>query len=218
MAESTGGQGDLIWVMIVDDHPLVRDGLKMLLLTAPDMTLAAEASSGEEALRLCAKMDVDIVLMDLKMPGMGGVKAIRALHENYPHIGLIALTSFVDKKLVEDALQAGAIGYILKNISPAELTTAIRSANRGQLTISSAAAHYLVQASEEKEQPDIDGLTSREREVLALMALGMSNSEIGVHLVIQPTTVNFHVGNILSKLDVSNRTEAVALAVQKGFV
>lgn len=218
MVESVDNQSAAIRVMIVDDHPLVRDGLKMLLLTAPDMTFAAEADSGEEALQLCAANDVDIVLMDLKMPGMGGIEATRSIGERYPTIKVIALTSYIDKTLVREALQAGAISYILKNTTPAELAAAIRSAMSGQSTISSAAAQSLVRSQKEKPQPPADNLTEREREVLALMALGLSNSEIGRRLVIQPATVNFHVGNILSKLEVSNRTEAVAVAVQKGLV
>ena len=218
MSDLSSSPSSGIRVLIVDDHPLVRDGLKVLLLTAPDMTLAAEASSGEEALRLCAETAVDIVLMDLKMPGMGGVRATRAIRERYPQVKVVALTSFTEKALVEEAMQAGAISYILKSSSPAELAAAIRSAQAGQTTISSAAAQSLVQAKTQDPQPSGDDLTARERQVLALMATGLSNSEIGRRLVIQSTTVNFHVGNILSKLHVSNRTEAVAVAVQRGLI
>ena len=218
MNESAAAQPAVIRVLIVDDHPLVRDGLKVLLLTAPDMTLAAEAGSGEEALRLCAVKEIDIVLMDLKLPGMGGVQATSAIRERYPSIKVIALTSFMDKNLVEEVLRAGAISYILKDSTPTELASAIRSASSGQATMSTAVAQSLVQL--ENEQPSATGhdLTPREREVLALIAAGMSNGEISRQLVVQPATVNFHVGNILSKLEVANRTEAAAVAVQMGLI
>ncbi len=218
MSEVNAGQANPIRVMIVDDHPLVRDGLKVLLLTAPDMVLAAEAANGEEAVRLCAETAVDIVLMDLKMPGIGGVQATRAICDQCPQVNVIALTSFAEKALVEEAMQAGAISYILKNTSPAELAAAIRSAQAGQTMISSAAAQKLVHRQPRDDQPNGDDLTRRELEVLALMTAGLSNGEIGRRLVIQPSTVNFHVGNILSKLEVSNRTEAVAVAVQLGLI
>ena len=218
MSEARSGHPALIRVMIVDDHPLVRDGLKVLLMTAPDMTLAAEADSGEESLRLCCATAVDIVLMDLKMPGMGGVRATRAILEICPHVKVIALTSYADKALVEEALLAGATSYILKNSSSEILAAAIRSARAGQATISSDAARSLVQAETKNSRHVGDDLTTREREVLVLLAAGLSNSEIGQRLVIQSTTVNFHVGNILSKLEVSNRTEAAAVAVQAGLI
>ena len=216
MSEARSGQP--IRVMIVDDHPLVRDGLKVLLMTAPDMTLVAEAGNGVDALRLCESTAVDIVLMDLKMPGMGGVQATRAIRENHPQVKVIVLTSFAEKALVQEAMQAGATSYILKNSSSEELAAAIRSAQAGQTTISSAAVLSLVQTETKSPQPSGDDLTSREREVLTLLAEGLSNDQIGRRLVIQPTTVNFHVGNILSKLEVSNRTEAVAVAVQRGLI
>lgn len=218
MSKANVGQANPIRVMIVDDHPLVRDGLKVLLLTAPDMVLAAEAANGEEAVRLCAETAVDIILMDLKMPGMGGVQATRVICDQCPQVKVIALTSFAEKTLVEEVMQAGAISYILKNTSPAELAAAIRSAQAGQTMISSAAAQKLVYRQPRDDQPNGDDLTRRELEVLALMTAGLSNGEIGRRLVIQPSTVNFHVGNILSKLEVSNRTEAVAVTVQLGLI
>ena len=214
MSEARSDQPALIRVMIVDDHPLVRDGLKVLLMTAPDMTLAAEANKGEEALQLCGTTAVDIVLMDLKMPGMGGVQATRAIRERYPQVKVIALTSFAEKALIEEALQAGATSYIVKNSSSEELAAAIRIAQAGQTTISRSAIQSLVQHEPSDSKRLGDDLTSREREVLALMVVGLSNAEIGRRLVIQSATVNFHVGHILSKLEASNRTEAAAVAVQ----
>lgn len=205
-------------IMIVDDHPLVRDGLKVLLMTAPDMTLVAEAGNGEDALRLCESTAVDIVLMDLKMPGMGGAQATRAIREKHPQVKVIVLTSFAEKALVQEAMQAGASSYILKNSSSEELAVAIRNSLTGQTTISPAAMRSLVQTETKSAHPAGDDLTAREREVLTLLAEGLSNDQIGRRLVIQSTTVNFHVRNILSKLDVSNRTEAVAVAVQQGLI
>lgn len=218
MPESAAGQGNQIRVLLVDDHPMVRDGLKMLLLTNPDMTFAGEADSGEEALRLCRNTAADIILMDLKMPGMGGVETIQRIHADFPHVQIIALTSFNEKGMIEQALAAGAISYILKNASSQELAAAIRAAYLGQTTISSAAARSLVQAQKETAAQSIDQLTTREKEVLSLMAAGLSNIEIGQRLSIQPATVNFHVGNILSKLDAANRTEAVAVAGRLGML
>ena len=214
MGDEGSGRLSPIRVLIVDDHPLVRDGLKLLLMTAPDLTLAGEAGNGQEALRLCAAVPVDIVLMDLKMPGMDGIQATRAVCTAYPALKVIILTSFIEKGLVEEALQAGATSYILKECSSTELAAAIHGAMHGQTTISSAAAKSLVQT----RQPEADELTNRERAVLSLLAEGLSNAEIGVRLAIKPTTVNFHVGNILSKLDVANRTEAVALAMHRGLI
>jgi NarL family two-component system response regulator LiaR len=204
--------------MIVDDHPLVRDGLKTLLLTAPDMMLAAEAESGHEALELCGVTAVDIVLMDLKMPGMGGLTATRAICEQYPELKVIILTSFADKKLVEETMRAGAISYILKDATSEELAMAIRSAYAGRSTISSDAAQSLLRSKGDGGTAAGSDLTRREREVLALMAVGLNNAQIGQKLVIQSSTVNFHVGNILSKLGAANRTEAVAVAIQMGLV
>lgn len=214
MIEQASRKPPVIRVMIVDDHPLVRDGLKVLLMATPDLELAAEASGGEEALRLCREIPMDIVLMDLKMAGMDGVAATRSIRARHPRIQVIALTSYADQKLVHEAIEAGAISYLLKDVSPGELARAIRAAHAGQSTLSSRATRLLAQ---DQSIPDGDKLTKREQEVLALLVQGLTNAQIARRLTIQPSTVNFHVHNILSKLDAANRTEAVAIAMRRGL-
>jgi len=206
-----------IRVMLVDDHAVVRSGLGAFLLAFDDLELVAEAGSGEEAVRLCEQVRPDVVLMDLVMPGMDGAAATRAIREQCPDIQVIALTSFKEKDLVEGALQAGAIGYLLKNVSADELADAIRAAHAGRSTLAPEAAQVLIQATREPPPPGYD-LTPREREVLALMVEGLTNPEIAERLVLSPSTVKFHVSNVLSKLGVTGRTEAVALAVQHHLV
>ena len=206
-----------IRVMLVDDHAVVRSGLGAFLLAFDDLELVAEAGGGEEAVRLCKQMQPDVVLMDLVMPGMDGAAATRAIRERCPQIQVIALTSFKERVLVEGALQAGAIGYLLKNVSADELAEAIRAAHAGRPTLAPEAAQALIQTATQPPEPGYD-LTPREREVLALMVEGLSNPEIAERLVVGRSTVKFHVSNILSKLGVTTRTEAVALALQRHLV
>ncbi len=207
----------VIRVMLVDDHTVVRSGLGAVVGAADGLLLVGEAGDGEEALRVCEKNHPDVILMDLLMPRMDGVAATRAILHNWPHIKIIALTSFAEKEFVEGALQAGAAGYLLKNISASELVAAIRRAASGQPSLSPEAAQVLIT---KVNQPDAVGsdITGREKEILALMVDGLSNADIAARLVVSQSTVKFHVSNILSKLGVASRTEAVALAIRHGLV
>ncbi|MGW8250846.1 MAG: response regulator [Anaerolineales bacterium] len=206
-----------IRVMLVDDHTVVRSGLSAILLVYDDMELVGEASSGEEAVKICAQVQPDVILMDLVMPGMNGTQATREIRKNFPSIQIIALTSFKEQDLVQGVLQAGAIGYLLKNVSADELANAIRSANAGSPTLAAEAAQVLIQASRKAPEPYME-LTEREREVLALLVEGLNNNQIAERLVITLSTVKFHVSSILSKMGVSSRTEAVALALKNNLV
>ncbi len=206
-----------IRVGIADDHVLVRTGLKFFLAAFDDLELVGEGANGHEAIQLCAELRPDVVLMDLLMPGMNGATAIHAIRERWPQVRVIALTNFQEAELVQEALQAGAIGYLLKNVSADELADAIRAAHAGQSTLAPEATQALVEAATQPEIPHYD-LTAREQEVLALLVEGLSNPEIGERLTISPLTAKFHVSNILSKLGVASRTEAVALAVQHQLI
>jgi NarL family two-component system response regulator LiaR len=204
---------DIIRVMLVDDHQMVRNGLATFLLVHDDLELVGEAGDGEEALRVFEETQPDVVLMDLKMPRMNGVEATRALVARAPQVCIIALTSFEDENLVQRALEAGASGYLLKDIGTDDLADAIRKAHAGKPALAAEATEALFRAARRGHQPG-DDLTEREREVLALMVDGLTNPEIAEKLVVSATTVKTHVSNILSKLDVSTRTEAVSFALQ----
>lgn len=206
-----------IRVMLVDDHTVVRRGLGAVLEVSDDMSLVGEASDGEEAIQLCERLQPDVILMDLLMPKMDGIAATKAIHERWPKVRIIALTSFKEREYVEGVLKAGATSYLLKNVSADELVSAIRRSMAGQPSLSPEAAQVLIQKAIEPAQPGSD-LTDRERDILALMVEGKSNGEIAERLFVSQSTVKFHVSNILSKLGVSGRTEAVAIAVQHHLV
>jgi NarL family two-component system response regulator LiaR len=206
-----------IRLLVVDDHEMVRSGLAVFLETCDDITMVGEASSGEEALRKCTELQPDVLIMDLVMPGVNGIEATKAIRERFPHIQIIALTSFKEENLVHAALQAGAISYLLKNISIDELASAIRNAYLGKSTLAPEATQVLIESVTRPATPGHD-LTERELEVMALMVRGFSNRKIADHLTISASTVKNHVSSILAKLSVSSRSEAVGLAVQHGLV
>lgn len=206
-----------IRVLIVDDHAMVRKGLIAFLKNQPEIDLVGEACDGKEAIESCQQNQPDVILMDLVMPELGGVAAARTIHQRWPHIQVIALTSFQEKELVQDALQAGAIGYLLKNVSGEELAEAIRQAHDGRPTLAPEAVQALIQPPSGVNNLAAD-LTRREHEVLALLVKGMSNPEIAGQLYISRATVKVHISSILSKLGVSSRAEAISLAIQNKLV
>ncbi len=207
-----------IRVLLVDDHAVVRSGLATFLMTCDDMELVGEAESGEQALARCPVVKPDVVLMDLVMPGMGGATATRQLREICPEVQVIVLTSFKERELVQGALQAGAIGYLLKDVTAQELASAIRAASMGKPTLAPEAAQALIQAARHPAEKAGFNLTEREREVLALMVEGLNNNQIAQRLVVSPSTAKFHVSSVLSKLSATTRTEAVAIALQNKLV
>lgn len=209
-----------IRVMIVDDHALVRSGLEAFLLVQKDLKLVAQAKNGQQAIALCAEARPDVILMDLLMPGLSGIETICQVKQQFPQVQCIALTSYKDEELVQGALKAGAIGYLLKDVSAEDLASAIRSAHAGRPALAPEAAQALLQLSIKGAAVPTVGadLTEREREVLSLMVEGLNNPEIAARLVISRGTVKFHVSSILSKLGAATRTEAVSLALQNGLV
>jgi len=214
-----------IRVLLVDDHTMVRRGLATFLRvydepsagSEPALTLVGEAENGAEAIQRCAEIRPDVVLMDMVMPGMDGVSATRAIRQQFPTVQVIALSSFKEGELIKNALEAGAIGYLLKDVSASELARAIRAAHSGRATISPEAAQALVQQAHQSPVPGID-LTEREREVLTLMIEGLNNTQIAGRLTVSPSTIKSHVSNILSKLGAASRTEAVTLALRSRIV
>lgn len=207
-----------IRVMLVDDHAVVRSGLATFLMVCDDMELVGEAASGEQAIQLCSQAKPDVVLMDLVMPGMDGATATRLIREGCPDIQVIVLTSFKEQGLVQGALQSGAIGYLLKDVTADELANAIRAAYAGKPTLAPEAAQVLIEATRAPAEKIGFDLTEREREVLALIVAGLNNNQIADRLVISRSTAKFHVSSILTKLRASNRTEVVAIALQNNLV
>jgi two-component system, NarL family, response regulator LiaR len=207
----------LIRLMIVDDHAIVRQGLRAIIRVTPGLELVGEAGSGREAIELAAAQRPDVILMDLVMPEMDGVAAISATKRAQPGIRVIALTTFADADLVLSAVQAGADGYLLKDVDVQELARAIRTVHGGQPYLHPEATRHLLQATARPDQP-AERLTSREQEVLALVARGRTNRQIADALKISEKTVSVHVSNLLNKLGMASRTQAALYAARIGLV
>jgi two-component system, NarL family, response regulator LiaR len=206
-----------IRVMLVDDHNVVRSGLATFLRAFDDLELVGEAKNGLEALHLCREKKPDVILMDLMMPEMDGIAATRAILAEYLEIKIIAMTSFEEEELVQGVLAAGAMSYLLKNVTADELAKAIRDAVSGKSTLSPEAARVLVQATRPTRQSWLD-LTEREMEVLNHVVQGQSNQQIADAMVITVATVKAHISSVLSKLQVSSRAEAIAYAIKHKIV
>ena len=214
--EKMAGHGR-IRVMIVDDHAVVRSGLSAFLLAFDDLEYVGEATGGADAVRKCLSLRPDVILMDLVMPDVDGAEATRRIKESCPDVQVIALTSYKEDELVQGALKAGALSYLLKNVSADELANAIRAAYSGRPTLAPEAAQVLIKAATEPPEQE-EGLTVRELEILKLMVTGESNPDIAEKLFVSRSTVKFHVSNILMKLGATTRTEAVAMALHKKLV
>ncbi len=206
-----------IRVMLVDDHTMVRKGLATILKVFDDLQLVGEAENGAEAIQLCGEVLPDVILMDMVMPEMDGATATRAICQKYPQVKVIALTSFKEGELIKNALEAGAIAYVLKDVSADDLVRAIHAAHAGRATLSPEAAQSLVETANQPPTPGLD-LTEREREVLVLMVEGLNNTQIAGRLTVSPSTVKSHVSNVLAKLGVASRTEAVTLALRNHII
>ena len=206
-----------IRVLIVDDHEIIRTGITYSLSAYHDLELVGEANSGQEALRLCSETQPDVVLMDMLMPGMDGVQTTEAIRKEHPQVQVLALTSFYDRDRVQQAMQAGAAGYLVKGVSASQLAEAIRVAHAGQTVLSPEATQVLIRPDDQRAALGHD-LTQREQEVLSLLAKGLSNAEIAQQLTITTSTTKHHVSAILSKLGVASRAGAVILAMEQGLI
>jgi DNA-binding NarL/FixJ family response regulator len=217
---------DKIRVLVADDQQLVREGLRVLLDLTPDIHVVGEAGNGNEAIERARQIQPDVVLMDVRMPGLDGVAATRRLRETCPEVKVIILTTFDDDEYVFDGLRAGAVGYLLKDVPSEQLAEAIRAAARGEAFIQPSVTRKVVaefarlteRERLRREQPLADPLSAREMEVLALLAEGLSNREIADRLTIALGTVKNHVSNILSKLDARDRTQAILRAQEIGLL
>ncbi|MBK6791117.1 MAG: response regulator transcription factor [Anaerolineales bacterium] len=203
--------------MLVDDHAMVRKGLVTFLKIFDGLLLVGEAENGAAAIKLCGEVKPDVILMDMVLPDMDGAETTRQIRRQFQHVQVIVLTSFKEGGLIKKALEAGAIGYLLKDVSADELARAIRSAHAGRAILSPEAAQSLVETANLPPVPGLD-LTEREREVLALMTEGLSNIQIATRLGVSSSTIKSHVSNVLSKLGVASRTEAVTLALRSRIV
>lgn len=207
-----------IRVIIVDDHVMVRSGLRLFLLAFEDMKLVGEAANGEEAIRLCGQEKPDVVLMDMVMPIMDGVRATTEISARYPHVKVIGLTTFHEPGMIQKMVDAGANSFLLKSISASELAQAIRNVSDGKTAVSPEIQELLKGRRSSPSQQARYNLSPREWQVLTELMNGLSNAEIARELVISLSTTKFHVSRILTKLNVSSRTEAISLAMSEGLV
>lgn len=212
-------QVDLIRILITDDHIVVREGLRTLISTEPGLEVIGEAADGVQAVQLACELEPDVILMDMVMPKMSGLEAIKKIKEECPDARILVLTSFSDDETVFPAIKAGALGYLLKNTSPDRLLNAIREVHQGRPSMSSDIANKLMSELQRRSDlpPTKDPLTKREMDVLKLIAQGMTNQEIADQLVISEGTARTHVSNILSKLHLANRTQAALFALREGY-
>jgi NarL family two-component system response regulator LiaR len=211
---------DTIRILVTDDHPIVREGLCGLIKTEPGLELAGEAADGEEAVRQARLLRPDVILLDLVMPRKDGIAAIKAIKAERPDARILVLTSFAEDSKVFAAIEAGALGYLLKDSSPHQLLQAIRDVHRGQSSLHPTIARKLIHKLGQPSDlpPTEDPLTEREVDVLRLVARGLSNQEIAAQLVISERTAGTHISNILAKLHLANRTQAALYALREGLV
>lgn len=209
---------ETIRLLIADDHPVVRDGLVAILSTQPDFEVAAVAEDGQQAVELVAALRPDVILLDLEMPRLDGAEAIRQMRTADPNVRVIVFTAYDTDERILAAVQAGAQGYLLKGAPRQELFRAVRVVHGGGSLLEPVIASKLLRQVSREAEAEVESLTSREQEVLQLMAQGLQNKEIAAQLVISERTVKFHVSAILGKLGVGNRTEAVTTAVQQGLI
>jgi NarL family two-component system response regulator LiaR len=205
-------------VLVVDDHKVVRNGLRTFLAVHDDLEMVGEAGNGEEAVERCAALHPDVVLMDMKMPVMDGPDAIERILAENPGIRIIALTSFDDETFAQRAMDAGATGYLFKDVDEDDLISAIRLANQGTGVVAPEAMQALVRRAQNEDDTYAVKLTDREHETLGLVARGLTNPQIADKLVVSISTVNFHVHNVLDKLGAKTRTEAVVIALREGLI
>ena len=213
---------DVLRILIADDHVLFRDGLRALLATAPDTELVGEATTGDEAITAAAQLLPDVILMDLQMPGLNGIEATRQIVQMSPHVGILVVTMFADDTSVFAAMRSGARGYLLKGAKHAEMLRAIRAVGSGEAIFSPAIAVRLMEffaSMRPSAAPNVfPELSDREREILGLVAQGYKNAEIAERLILSAKTVRNHVTNILSKLQVADRAQAIIRAREAGLV